>query len=146
MEDEVEYLSACVVQLEDEIFSLQDENERLREDITNLQKELNQKIINNPWHLAVDEELIISHIGTSEAFQSPKEAINALLSYSQGLGSYIAFQSLEDKREERVSKLVEHFCEFFGEDCFDNEKMSFFFQELYSIAIGKEEENNDKLL
>ena len=42
------------------------------------------------WKQAVDEALVIAHLGTADSFESPMKAINALLKWSEDLGAYFA--------------------------------------------------------
>ena len=39
---------------------------------------------------AIDEELILCHLGTLESFESPWEALHALMIFHQSLGEYFA--------------------------------------------------------
>lgn len=42
------------------------------------------------WRLAIDQALILNHIGTHESFADAKTALNALLSHEQSVGAYHA--------------------------------------------------------
>lgn len=37
----------------------------------------------------IDEQLVCAHLGTYESFESPYDAVNALLVYYQNLGEYL---------------------------------------------------------
>ena len=39
---------------------------------------------------AIDEELILCHLGTLESFESPWEALHALMVWHQDVGEYFA--------------------------------------------------------
>ena len=42
------------------------------------------------WKCVVDEALVISHLGTADSCGTPKEALNKLLVWSEGVGAHFA--------------------------------------------------------
>ena len=48
------------------------------------------------WERAVDEELIVRHLGTTDSFESPKKAMQALSQYDYDLGVYFAKQEAQE--------------------------------------------------
>ena len=50
---------------------------------------------------AIEEELILCHLGTLESFESPWEALNALMVWHQHLGEYFAERSVSNERNHR---------------------------------------------
>ena len=49
---------------------------------------------------AIDEELINCHLGTLESFESPWEALHALMLWHQNVGEYFAKESISKEKGE----------------------------------------------
>lgn len=50
---------------------------------------------------AIDEELVNCHLGTLESFESPWEALHALMVWHQNVGEYFAKESISKEKGEK---------------------------------------------
>ena len=67
---------------------------------------------------AIDEELVNCHLGTLESFESPWEALHALMIFHQSVGEYFAKKKSEcvDSLYERIKLLEKRVIDLQGHD------------------------------
>jgi hypothetical protein len=67
-------------------------------ELTHGHHECAARVINQlqAWKEAVDEHLVVSHLGTVDSFKTPKEALNVIAAFEQGVGEYFAKERIEE--------------------------------------------------